>query len=193
MKVDACNLVEPDISPMKLLEAVMVTYSYSLACPEKCAVCKTSNKCFDCFTPFALKHDAASNQGVCVDYCGKELYKDTSSAPWTCKNCDFRCLACTGPSNTQCLECDLSKAGVVNRGSECVCSEKHNTDFSNEVCSPLPCRDPVYTDYQCLENYFFNRFTLECSKCHSLCSSCFGPSTEEYLSLIHISEPTRPY
>lgn len=67
--------------------------------------------------------------------CGAKFYKDTSSLPLTCRSCDFRCTACTGPSNTECSSCDLSKASVIQgTSSSCFCADGYAPNFEKEIC-----------------------------------------------------------
>jgi len=74
-----------------------------------------------------------TNKATCVEDCGLRFYKDAIS-PWTCKHCDFRCTTCTGPLNTECLNCDFTKEGVAKTGSSCVCGPNYVASFLTKTC-----------------------------------------------------------
>jgi len=168
-----------------------------LACTSNCIECTTATNCFaceesylldtidsttvNCVTECRIGYFADIATETCVSDCGLESYTNISSSSLICRHCDFRCLSCTGPSNAECLECDIGKQGVIEDGSSCICAANYDTDIDKSICIPLPCLDLVYTDCQCPNGYFFGRLALKCTKCNSLCLTCFGPSSNECL------------
>ena len=67
-----------------------------------------------------------------------------------CKNCDYTCKMCNGPSNTDCLSCDYYRFLTDEQRCEEVCPVNFYPDFDLNTCN----------------------------KCHETCEGCVqgGPS-----------------
>ena len=116
-------------------DTVNVYLLKKIACLEGCFVCPNANMCSECGSPLIIKHDDSGTLDTCVSDCGIRYYVDLSNLPLTCMKCDFRCLSCLGPENTNCPNCDASLEGVVKTGSRsCDCDDRYTPNFSERKC-----------------------------------------------------------
>jgi len=73
------------------------TLKRCLPCDASCQTCVTSaTNCVTC------PPGKVFQTGKCQDACNDKFYNDAG----VCKACHSSCLHCTGPADTQCLECD---------------------------------------------------------------------------------------
>ena len=105
--------------------------------------------------------DSISLSGVttCVPLCESHQYLarvSANSAEHECRVCHDQCLNCTGPENTDCLQC----------------RQVNNTD-SNGVTT---CQENCPTDA------YESDASRLCLPCHAQCIGCRGPSNVECLT-----------
>ncbi|EAR95046.2 TNFR/NGFR cysteine-rich region family protein (macronuclear) [Tetrahymena thermophila SB210] len=133
------------------------TYSSSGSCSScnpNCFTCygSQSNNCLSCTG--TLYFDSSSNS--CTNNCPIKTFADISNN--TCSVCDSSCTKCSGPNQNNCSFCQGSL----------YLNQANNTCIS--VC-------PIGT-------YSNISVTLGniCSACHSSCTSCSGPNSNNCLS-----------
>lgn len=88
-------------------------------CSEGCSACHGnaadgySEVCDTCSTGFTITN------GVCEGQCGEGTYLNSESGE--CDFCDFSCVNCNGPANTNCLPAST-------------CAEGFNYDKTTSSC-----------------------------------------------------------
>ena len=88
-----------------------VYYHSGTTCGEcdttKCSSCSgpAATECYSCKVGYFLKDD-----GECVATCPAGTYSDaTDASNPVCLKCDYRCVTCTGATNTACESCIKTK------------------------------------------------------------------------------------
>lgn len=129
-----------------------------LSCHEQCSGCRgpSNQQCIECqFDSVAL-----NGARTCVPLCENGQYLarvSDSSAEHECRMCHEQCLNCTGPENTECLQCRRANS-TVSGTTTCL-----------ENC-------PANT---------FESDTGLCRPCHMQCSGgCRGPSSRDCSSCV---------
>jgi len=133
-----------------------------IPCKNPCEKCINENECLTCARGFYL-YNSENNNAKCVtsENCG--LYRYGNDDTQKCEDCHFSCLTCTGPSNTECVECNFIKGyGRTN-------------DYQSRECILQACEIGtfLYTDYE--------RKSATCVKCHESCLNCIGPEKSDCL------------
>ncbi len=179
------------------------------SCLAHCKTCTIDSKCSVCNSGFHRKSRYDYELDSCVADCAPKYFAMDSSK---CKECDFRCFVCAGPSNTECQSCDTSIPGVIeiaNLGGgimACNCAPGFVPDTAGRRC--VRCVDPLCKSCnladsrQCrscfTEEYamVYNAETLSCEcpvgtyrsgrdkclACSPLCTECDGPGNTHCLA-----------
>jgi len=96
-----------------------------------CRLCTNGKRCNQCADPYLLKFNPETDQDSCVSSCGLKYYEVNK----VCIPCDFRCQTCSGPSNTECPDCDIQKDGVYKSGlNTCACMDGYGTSLELQKC-----------------------------------------------------------
>jgi len=174
-----------------------------LDCLDGCFNCTNGSRCLQCNSPYFLKYHISNNTDTCESQCDIRYYPDYTLS--VCRECDFRCLACTGPSFENCLSCDPMKDGVVQMGSTiCQCNSGYTVNELEKRCEK--CVDPLCvqcsynnasvclkcthekigvildtTLHKCICQQGMYKNYDYCEECNSLCSECNGPSSTQCL------------
>jgi proprotein convertase subtilisin/kexin type 5 len=114
-----------------------------LSCVYPCTTCSSAGACTSCFFPYFLVNDKCE-----LINCPAGTYEENSA----CQPCSKACLTCYGPTNSNCIECNLP--------------EGYMRDSSGD-CYPMICTDRTYLVAS----------KTQCSMCGDLCKSC---SSEGY-------------
>lgn len=166
-----------------------------LDCSSQCGTCLGSaSNCTSCsFSSNVLA--VRNNVGTC---CLSNQYADARNA---CHKCDHRCKECTGPSNSDCISCEV---GYLNISDVCEnsCLPHQYYDMSKGAC--IDCNDSCLTcsgeteclsckgalllkDGQCLGEcptlgFFSDKAAGKCISCHDSCLTCSTSSEKGCLS-----------
>lgn len=110
------------------------------SCHSSCETCFgfSDRQCLKCANKNLILQDFQ-----CVSACYPGRYYDRSQSMYQCQSCDSKCATCTGPSETQCLQC---KNLVFDSGS-CVKS--------------------------CAAGKYFNNANNQCATCSPSCINCY--------------------
>jgi len=148
-----------------------------------------------------LKFHPSNNTDTCEPICGVRYYPDDVLK--VCKECDFRCLTCTGPTYEECTSCNPLKQGVVQIDSNtCQCGSGYAINETAKQCDP--CDDPMCVRcdsydssicYECTNAKIgviwdppkfgctcvsgMYKNDDRCEYCNSLCSECTGPASTQ--------------
>lgn len=130
-------------------------------CHEQCAGCAgpSNQQCVEC------RYNALTLDGfrTCVPRCENGQYlarESSSSSEHVCRSCHQQCLNCTGPGNTDCLQCRRANSTV---SGVTMCLENCPADT-------------------------YESDTGLCRDCHVQCSGgCRGPSARECSSCVETS------
>ncbi|KAL4453891.1 hypothetical protein ABPG74_003774 [Tetrahymena malaccensis] len=115
---------------------------------------------------------------VCRATCPNGTYPDNNSS--LCKQCDFSCSQCQGPSNTQCKACQFLT--YLNNGS-CVttCPNGQYADETSKSCQNCPDGCTGCTSYTactgCKSGYQQNSGQCISTNCTSPCATCTSTQT----------------
>ena len=140
-KADSCTICPPGTFNTAKKQSICLSkfyyifsiYIYTLACLTNCKICYNTQKCITCNDGFFLKHSADGMIDTCPKDCGLHFYTDFGTK--TCMPCDYRCLSCNGPANTQCTVCDTSINGVISQSpSSCICGQGFYTNEIAKSC-----------------------------------------------------------
>ncbi|EAR97451.2 leishmanolysin family protein (macronuclear) [Tetrahymena thermophila SB210] len=125
----------------------------------------------------------ASTDNVCRTTCPNGTYQDSGSG--LCKQCDFSCSQCTGPSNSQCKACQFLT--YLSNGS-CVttCPTGQYADETSKTCSNCPDGCSSCTSYTnctgCKTGYTSSSGACVDSSCTGNCATCSSSSKSSCLS-----------
>ncbi|CAG9335957.1 unnamed protein product [Blepharisma stoltei] len=148
---------------------------------------------------FQIGSDNASQTGFKGFLWSLKIYNDETHAnsDWTTTTCTANpCTSCPAgdfcpsscslanyPDSTTCDPCKTSCSNGCRSNLACtLCSEKECyscTSFSNKCLSCITNAGFVGDSCQCNLNAYWNGSTETCDLCHSICSSCTGPSFTE--------------
>ncbi|KAL4490436.1 hypothetical protein ABPG72_002646 [Tetrahymena utriculariae] len=119
------------------------------SCKDSCETCENEKGCLTCKPGYYFENQQ------CVSVCSDGNYPDKST--YKCEKCNQECKTCTGPSNTECLQCN-------------------NTQKTNDKGS---CVDTCpYLQYNELDPY------PNCQPCNYKCSKgCVGKNPEDCIAL----------
>ncbi|KAL4493856.1 hypothetical protein ABPG73_010134 [Tetrahymena malaccensis] len=145
---------------------------------KKC-VCNLSN-CIECsldgFSCIKCKEGYAGKDcSVCNTTQGN--YIDNN----ICKSCDGSCKTCSGPLETDCIDCKVEafKINPISKLCQCTLENCLTCDLNGVEC--IKCIDG-YTlkDKKCTfcdtnNGYFIDSLNI-CQQCHSSCMKCNGPN-----------------
>ena len=125
-------------------------------CHAQCSGCTgpTNQDCVSCNQDSIMLDEMRT----CVPQCGSGQYLARSTgSDHECSSCNDQCVNCTGPSNTNCLQCRRANS-TINGITTCM-----------ENCPAG----------------MFESTTRLCQACHSQCSGgCTGPSNRECSSCV---------
>ncbi|EAR96682.2 leishmanolysin family protein (macronuclear) [Tetrahymena thermophila SB210] len=119
-----------------------------------------------------------NSDNVCRPTCQNGTYPD--SATGLCKQCDFSCSQCSGPSNNQCKACQFLT--YLSNGS-CVatCPSGQFADETTKTCQNCPdgCSNCIsYTNCTgCISSYIMSSTTCINPSCASPCATCTSTPT----------------
>ena len=126
---------------MCLLECPYGYYSESGECKpclDPCISCSSAYNCSTCLFPYLLIGDYCE-----LTDCLPETYEDN----FICQPCSEACSGCYGPTNSDCIECNLPGGYMKD---------------SSDKCYPRICTDGTYLDTK----------RTQCSICGNLCKMC---------------------
>ncbi|EAS02591.2 zinc finger lsd1 subclass family protein (macronuclear) [Tetrahymena thermophila SB210] len=119
------------------------------SCKDSCQTCENEKGCLTCKPGYFYENQQ------CVSVCSDGNYPDKSTQK--CEKCNQECKTCTGPTNTECVQCNNSQK-TNDRGS-CV-----------DTCP--------YLQYNELDPY------PQCQPCNFKCSKgCTGKNPEDCIAL----------
>jgi len=125
---------------------------YCQPCHEFCTKCDGARDlCSECIDSTGIMHNGI--KCVC-NRPGYFVYFNTTLNQEQCVKCHPLCAKCTGPSNTQCSDCDTSRGGVYSEPKTCDCVPHSYYDKAEGYCVP----------------------------CDALCGNCIGPGPRECTS-----------
>ncbi|CAG9335954.1 unnamed protein product [Blepharisma stoltei] len=160
---------------------------------------------------FQIGFDNASQTGFKGFLWSLKIYNDEThaSSDWTTTTCTANpCTSCPAgdfcpsscslanyPDSTTCDPCKTSCSNGCRSNLACtLCSEKECyscTSFSNKCLSCIANAGFVEDLCQCNQNAYWNGNAETCDLCHTICSTCSGPSFTECIqcgtSLIMLS------
>ncbi|KAL4497778.1 hypothetical protein ABPG72_000533 [Tetrahymena utriculariae] len=119
-----------------------------------------------------------NSDNVCRSTCPNGTYPDSGSN--LCKQCDFSCSQCTGPSNSQCVACQFLT--YLSNGS-CVaaCPNGQFADESSKACYKCPEGCSSCTSYTactgCKPGFSPSQNTCVSSSCTTPCATCTSTPT----------------
>ena len=174
--------------------------SICIECSSSCEECSgsQSNQCTSCTNNLVL-FASATVTGTCI--CPTGTYLDQQ--PQMCLDCSSTCLTCSGPSSTQCLQCQ-SDTMLLSDGS-CVCSTGfyHATDVTTclscdsscQTCSGpersqcLSCSSAAHTlqNGYCVTTCQQNEYRtsdMSCQPCDESCQTCSGSKPNQCTSCV---------
>ena len=102
----------------------------------------------------------------CIVQCETENYKDNSSV---CQACDVSCNICSGPGETQCLECAETYSLQIKNNPRCYSACPNNYVQLNQECVT-----------ECPSDYYLENGL--CQKCFEDCKTCSGPQNDQCAS-----------
>ena len=151
-------------------------------CDVQCTKCSgpSYTECSACNTGFYLQPTSTS----CLNTCPTGHWKDDTNH--ICAECHFACSNCADGTDTQCSACN---PGYFLQGSTCTachsacsaCTGSFNTQCSackiNYYLQPAP--SDTTCDSTCPDGYWGDDATQSCQVCHSFCSECSGPNSNE--------------
>ena len=126
-------------------------------CNSSCEECSgsQSNQCTSCANNLVLSTSVTeTGTGTCVCPAGK--YLDQLSQ--ICLDCSSICMTCSGPSSTQCLQCQ-NDAVLLSNGS-CACKV----------------------------GFYYATGTAKCLSCDATCQTCSGPERSQCLSCSSLAD-----
>lgn len=171
-----------------------------LLCSANCLTCvNSSSNCLTCgFSSIGVNLYLSGNK--CVATCPQGQWGNSTN--YTCDDCTGGCLACTGPSLSECTLCgNYSNSTYYKHISATICnttcpdgqfisaSIPHFCQLCSSICvtcsevadnctSSTCAANYFYLDNECLNvcpnNYYPDRSTRECKGCASGCATCFG-------------------
>jgi len=150
----------------KLLWLGFLLVAVSADCDVSCLSCGADGTCQACAP------NAQLSNGVCS--CSAGSYP-RATVPLSCDFCDPSCLACSGPSEFECLSCPPETAPLGPTPSRCVCP----TDPSHSFCSSC-----YQTCTTC--DYYDHTVCLSCQAGFELYSGSCVPT-------VHPSQPDMLY
>ncbi|KAJ0067867.1 hypothetical protein NL108_011448, partial [Boleophthalmus pectinirostris] len=158
-------------------------------CSRGCVACERPLQCLRCH------HGLVLQDGACVENCLRGFPRDG-----VCLPCLPQCLSCQGNAST-CLSCEPPHLlldhtcwgrcpdGYYSSGSECTacppdCREC-NQDGLCTNCAEFYFLHKAACVEDCPVGFFVDTGGQECVKCHSECSSCDGPDSDDCIVCAH--------
>ncbi|XP_033644314.1 extracellular matrix protein FRAS1-like [Asterias rubens] len=153
-------------------------------CHENCLECESPFECLVCRNP-----NDVLQFGECSPYCADQYYLDPVTR--LCRECDWSCNACSGPTASDCTRCmeslmlkDGSCVSACEEGyyeyvGECKeCGEDCKTCSSPGVC--MSCQPPqLLLGDECVSNcgitYYSDYTRHVCRECPWSCLECSTP------------------
>ncbi|EAS00754.2 zinc finger lsd1 subclass family protein (macronuclear) [Tetrahymena thermophila SB210] len=115
-------------------------------CSKNCQTCNYPGDDSSCTT---CKNNQFLYKGQCYQNCPNKTFSQTIQGIQVCTDCDSSCLACNGPTNTNCTQCALPNYLLLSTNS-CV--------------------------QNCPDSFYKNDQLAQCSQCDQSCFQCNGPT-----------------
>jgi hypothetical protein len=100
-------------------------------CHWSCATCigPDQNKCLTCDLSTPVTTNRYYLQGRCI--CLNRFYEDNMTG--SCNQCSYSCLACNGPSSSECTSCNVNLFRKMST-NRCICYDGYVDDGVNGMC-----------------------------------------------------------
>nr|CAB3247083.1 extracellular matrix protein FRAS1 [Phallusia mammillata] len=167
------------------------------SCPSSCATCVTTASSPQPVCTSCRDVTAVLQHGHCSTSCIQQFYPDIENGHHgtaVCRECDWSCVRCSGPSSRDCLECmpdhkleegtcvSTCSPGYYKSSSDCLpCSVAHcATCTGSRQCTS--CESTFYLHENacmkfCPRGYFADSSTHTCVSCPPHCLSCGDANT----------------
>ena len=150
--------------------------------------------------------DYDNSWGPCVNHTGGNKWPiGQLDFVCPCEPCHAQCTRCSGPSENECSACNTGfylqsastsclntcPAGYWKDDTNHICAECHSAcsncaDGTDTQCSACkinyylqPAPSDTTCDSTCPDGYWGDDATQSCQVCHSFCSECSGPNSNE--------------